>query len=81
MGNTYGYARVSSADQNEARQLIALQNAGVAKKDIFVEKLRRNGYVYVDKTALLVRLEKNCSHYIYSGARPQSVGADSEKDV
>ena len=53
----------------------------VAMATYSFEKLRRNGYVYVDKTALLVRLEKNCSHYIYSGARPQSVGADSEKDV
>lgn len=38
MGNTYGYARVSSSDQNEARQLIALQNAGVPGKNIFVDR-------------------------------------------
>ena len=30
MANTYGYARVSSADQNEARQIVALMNAGIA---------------------------------------------------
>ena len=41
MGKTYGYARVSSADQNEARQLIALQGAGVKTEDIFVD--RRSG--------------------------------------
>ena len=41
MGNTYGYARVSSSDQNEARQLIALQDAGVPEKNIFVD--RRSG--------------------------------------
>ena len=41
MGNTYGYARVSSSDQNEARQLIALQDAGVPEKRIFVD--RRSG--------------------------------------
>ena len=30
MASTYGYARVSSADQNEARQIIALTDAGIA---------------------------------------------------
>ena len=29
MANTYGYARVSSADQNEARQIVALTDAGI----------------------------------------------------
>ena len=35
---TYGYARVSSTDQNEDRQLIALRKAGVDEKHIFVDK-------------------------------------------
>ncbi len=34
----YGYARVSSTDQNEDRQLIALHQAGVADQHIFIEK-------------------------------------------
>jgi len=34
----YGYARVSSKDQNEARQLIALENYGVPAKNIFMDK-------------------------------------------
>lgn len=38
MGNIYGYVRVSSKDQNEDRQLVALYEAGVLKKNIFVEK-------------------------------------------
>ena len=38
MGNTYGYARVSSSDQNEARQLIALNAAGVPTANIFVDR-------------------------------------------
>ena len=37
MANTYGYARVSSADQNEARQIDALTKAGVAPDNIFVD--------------------------------------------
>ena len=38
MATTYGYARVSSKDQNEDRQLIALQQAGVARELIYVDK-------------------------------------------
>lgn len=35
---TYAYVRVSSKDQNEERQLIAVENAGVESKNIFVDK-------------------------------------------
>lgn len=34
----YGYARVSSHDQNEARQMIALKEAGVPEENIFLDK-------------------------------------------
>lgn len=36
--NTYGYARVSSTDQNEYRQIIALHNVSVPEKNIFIDK-------------------------------------------
>ena len=36
--NIYGYIRVSSCDQNEDRQLIAMRNARVPSKNIFVDK-------------------------------------------
>ena len=40
MGNRiYGYARVSSLDQNESRQVIALEEFGVRREDIYVEKM------------------------------------------
>lgn len=35
---TYAYVRVSSKDQNEERQLIALREVGVDTKNIFVDK-------------------------------------------
>ncbi len=34
----YGYVRVSSTDQNEERQMIALAEAGVPEKNIFMDK-------------------------------------------
>ena len=37
-GITYGYARVSSQEQNTARQLSAIRAFGVAEKNIIVEK-------------------------------------------
>ena len=37
MANTYGYARVSSTDQNEARQIVALRNAGIENERIFID--------------------------------------------
>ena len=35
---TYGYIRVSSIDQNEARQLDAMDNAGIARECLFIDK-------------------------------------------
>ena len=37
-GNTYGYVRVSTQEQNEARQLIALREAAVPEKNIYMDK-------------------------------------------
>lgn len=39
MGNTYGYVRVSTQEQNEARQLKAMRDFGVKETNIIVEKL------------------------------------------
>jgi len=36
--NIYGYVRVSTAEQNEDRQLIAVQKLSIPVKNLFVEK-------------------------------------------
>lgn len=36
--NTYGYARVSSMDQNEERQIIAFKKCTHTSENIFVDK-------------------------------------------
>ena len=36
--NIYGYVRVSSTDQNEDRQMIALREVGIPEKNIFMDK-------------------------------------------
>ena len=38
LSNTYGYIRVSSTDQNEDRQLLAMQDKQVPLKSIFIDK-------------------------------------------
>ncbi len=38
MNHTYGYVRVSSKDQNEDRQLIAMKEFGVPEQNIFCDK-------------------------------------------
>ena len=37
MGNQYGYVRVSTREQNEDRQIIALNSAEVPKQNIYVD--------------------------------------------
>ena len=34
----YGYVRVSTKDQNEARQVIAMREFGIEEKNIFIDK-------------------------------------------
>ena len=38
MASVYGYIRVSSSDQNEERQRIALRNAGVPERRVYLDK-------------------------------------------
>ena len=38
MGKIYGYARVSTKEQNEDRQLIAMREMGVSDSDVYVDK-------------------------------------------
>lgn len=39
MGNLYGYVRVSTKDQCEDRQLLAMRQFGVPEKTIYLDKL------------------------------------------
>ncbi len=37
MGKDYGYVRISSTGQNEDRQMLGLQQFGVAGQNIFID--------------------------------------------
>lgn len=57
--STYGYARVSSAEQNEERQLIALKEAGVAERNIVVDKVSGKSFDRPAYQRLLRKLKKD----------------------
>ncbi len=40
----YGYARVSSTDQNEERQVVALKQVDVPEKNIYTDKLSSKNF-------------------------------------
>lgn len=62
----YGYARVSSKDQNEQRQLIALNEAGVASGSIYLDKKSGKDFERAQYKQLLRKLKKDDVLYIKS---------------
>lgn len=55
---TYGYVRVSSRDQNEARQIIAMREFGVSDKYTVVEKLSGKDFERPKYQRLIRRLRE-----------------------
>lgn len=62
----YGYVRVSSKDQNEDRQMIALREVGVPEKNIFVDKQSGKDFNRPKYKRLLKRLNTDDLLYIKS---------------
>lgn len=62
----YGYARVSSADQNEDRQIVALTAAGVQRNRIFVDKKSGASFDRPQYKRLLRNLKKGDILFIQS---------------
>ena len=52
----YGYVRVSSQEQNEDRQLIAMAEAGVARGNIFMDKQSGKDFERPNYKKLIKRL-------------------------
>lgn len=62
----YGYIRVSSRDQNEDRQVIALREIGIAEKKIYMDKQSGKDFDRPQYKKLLRRIKKNDLLYIKS---------------
>ena len=63
MGKIYGYARVSTVNQNEDRQLAALLNKGVDEKNIFIEKQSGSDFDRPQYNRLLKKIR--CGDLLY----------------
>lgn len=66
MGNTYGYVRVSSMEQNEDRQMIALKEAGVLSDCIYMDKQSGKDFHRADYKKMVSQLENGDLLYIMS---------------
>lgn len=66
MGRKYGYIRVSAKDQNDARQVLAMEALGIDKKLIFVDKQSGKDFKRPDYQLLKRILQKGDVLYVKS---------------
>lgn len=66
MNEVYGYVRVSSMEQNEERQMIALKGAGVAASHIFMDKQSGKDFHRVNYRKMVSLLQEGDLLYIMS---------------
>lgn len=66
MGNIYGYIRVGSRDQNEDRQMIAMQELKVPRNNIYMDKQSGKDFNRPKYKRLLRRLRQDDLLYIKS---------------
>ena len=66
MGNIYGYVRVSSKDQNESRQLLAMQELGIPDKNIYMDKQSGKNFKRPQYQMLLEKVKPGDLLYILS---------------
>ena len=66
MSNVYGYIRVSTRDQNEDRQLIALRELQIPEKNIFLDKQSGKDFERPQYRKMVRRFKKDDLLYIKS---------------
>ena len=62
----YGYIRVSSTDQNEGRQLVALRRKGILEKNLYIDKQSGKNFHRPKYQRLMKRLKPGDLLYILS---------------
>ena len=65
-GRRYGYVRVSSREQNEARQLAAMQKAGIPAENVFSDKQSGRNFDRPQYKRLLLRLRGGDTLFVHS---------------
>ena len=66
ISNTYGYIRVSTRDQNEDRQLIAMRELSIPQKNIFLDKQSGKDFERPQYKKLVKKLKPDDLLYIKS---------------
>ncbi len=66
MGTEYGYVRVSSIDQNEERQMLAMQRLGIFKRNVYIDKQSGKNFERPNYKRLVRRLREGDILYIMS---------------
>lgn len=66
MSNIYGYVRVSTKEQNEDRQIIAMREIGVPEENIYMDKQSGKDFERPQYRCLVRRMKKNDLLYIKS---------------
>lgn len=64
--NTYGYVRVSSTNQNEDRQIIALRQKNITEENIYIDKLSGKDFNRPSYQKMLHKLKSGDLLYILS---------------
>lgn len=62
----YGYVRVSSTEQNEDRQMVAMDNLSIPRKNIFMDKQSGKDFVRPNYVKMVKKLRRNDLLYIKS---------------
>ncbi len=62
----YGYIRVSSTDQNEDRQLVAMRSKGIPTENIFIDKQSGKDFDRPEYKRMVEKLRQSDLLYILS---------------
>ena len=60
-GNIFGYVRISTKDQNEDRQMIAMREFGVKRENIFFDKKSGKDFDRPQYRKMMARIHKGIS--------------------
>ena len=66
MGNLYGYIRVSTREQNEDRQILALKDLSITEKNLFIDKQSGKDFERPQYRKMVRKLKKDDLLYIKS---------------
>lgn len=66
MGNVYGYVRVSTKEQNEDRQMIAMLDMKVSRKNIYMDKLSGKDFNRPQYQKMIKKIKEGDLIYIKS---------------